>query len=93
MTSPTPIACIDVVELVTDYFEDALPVSSRVGLDAHLGCCADCSTYFAQLRATVRLTHSFGAEDVPDALGHRLLAVFRAWHIEASARHAGVDPP
>ena len=50
------LRCASVVELVTDYLEDALAPSLRSRVDHHLDGCRHCRVYLAQLRATIRLT-------------------------------------
>ena len=39
------LACQELVELVTDYLEDALPPEERARFDAHLAECPGCSNY------------------------------------------------
>jgi anti-sigma factor RsiW len=53
--SPTDLACIEVVELVTEYIEGALPVAEQRGLEAHLEQCDGCAEYLAQMRTVARL--------------------------------------
>ena len=52
------LTCQELVELVTDYFEDALPESERTRFDAHLDECEGCRLYLDQMRTTIRLTAS-----------------------------------
>jgi anti-sigma factor RsiW len=46
------ITCREFVELVTDYFEGALPVETLALTEEHLVMCDWCSTYAAQMRMT-----------------------------------------
>ena len=83
MTQPQPpvndeIACRELVELVTEYLDDALDPSERARVDAHLTDCDGCTTYLDQVRATVAATRGLPAEPVPPALLARLLDAFRA---------------
>jgi anti-sigma factor RsiW len=48
------LTCIEVVELVTAYLDDALPEDARHGFEAHLAGCADCTTYLRQIEVTIR---------------------------------------
>jgi anti-sigma factor RsiW len=66
----TDLTCRELVELVTDYLEGALPAHERVRFEAHLGECESCVAYVEQMRTTVRLTQAAGTADVPgmDAL-------------------------
>ena len=52
------LTCQELVELVTDYFEDALPESERTRFDAHLDECEGCRLYLDQMRTTIRLVQS-----------------------------------
>ncbi len=55
MTPPTPrdIACNELVELITDYLEGALPPDEVAAVEAHLATCRGCANYLAQMRATI----------------------------------------
>jgi hypothetical protein len=73
------ITCKEVVELVTDYLEGALPAGQVSLFEQHLLFCEGCMTYLEQIRVTVSSVGRLGTEDVPDVLRDRLLAVFRDW--------------
>ena len=47
------LACIELVEEVTDYLEDALPAVERERFEAHLAECPFCTDYVDQMRATI----------------------------------------
>jgi anti-sigma factor RsiW len=47
--------CRDLVELVTEYMEGALPAADRVGFEAHLASCPGCLAYLHQMRITIRV--------------------------------------
>jgi anti-sigma factor RsiW len=69
--------CKELVELVTDYLEDALPPAERARVDEHLAECPFCSIYLEQMRATIRAVGHLPEADVsPEAL-RALLNVFR----------------
>ena len=59
-----PLTCQQLVELVTDYFEDALTPAERDRFDAHLKVCPGCETYLEQMRITMRLVRD--AEDLEE---------------------------
>jgi Putative zinc-finger len=59
------VACRELVELVTDYLEEALPRRQRVRLRRHLRDCGDCAHYLEQVRTVVRLTGRLRLEDLP----------------------------
>jgi anti-sigma factor RsiW len=73
---------MEFVEAVTDYLEGAMDRNERARLEAHLRACPGCTTYLAQMRATIDLTGKLRTADV-DALGAdaraELLAAFRAY--------------
>ena len=73
------LACQELVELVTDYLEGALPAAERARFDAHVAACPGCGEYLEQMRATLALTRASGAlEGRPEVDG--LLRAFRDWH-------------
>jgi predicted anti-sigma-YlaC factor YlaD len=47
------ITCQQFVELVTDYFEGALPPRTLSHVEEHLVMCDWCTTYVEQMQATV----------------------------------------
>ena len=51
-----PLTCREVIDLLTDYVEDALPEQERRRVEAHLAICDGCTTYLEQMRETIRLT-------------------------------------
>ena len=71
-----PLTCQQLVELVTDYFEDALTPEERMRFDTHLQVCPGCETYLEQMRITMRLVReSEDLEERPE--GAALLEAFR----------------
>ena len=77
-TVPEPLDCDEFVELVTAYLEDALEPADRQRVLDHLDLCYGCSTYLAQIRATVRAVGDLPAPaGLPDAGRQRLLEAFR----------------
>jgi anti-sigma factor RsiW len=75
--TPRDIACIELVEMLTDYLEGALPSAEVAAVEAHLRSCPPCRTYLAQLRATVRAVGSVPVETLSDEAYDTLLAAFR----------------
>ena len=57
------LACRELVELVTDYLEDALPAAERERFAAHLADCEGCDAYVEQVRATIRLAGRAAAHE------------------------------
>ena len=73
------MACIEVVEVVTDYLEGALPARKRRLLEEHLTGCDGCEAYIEQMRRTIEVSGRLRAEDIPPELGERLLVAFESW--------------
>jgi anti-sigma factor RsiW len=75
------LACVDLVELVTDYLEGALDQQAREAVEEHLRTCDGCRAYLEQMRETSQhLGHvpPDAAEDLPDQARRDLLDAFRA---------------
>lgn len=73
------IACQQLVELVTDYFEESLPPRQRELLEEHLQGCSGCRNYIEQMRQTIRLTGTVQEDEIPTDVRDGLLDVFRKW--------------
>jgi anti-sigma factor RsiW len=82
MTPPANITCRQLVELVTDYLEGALPSEARRRVDAHLGCCEHCGAYLEQMRMTLEVVGHLGPEDLDPRVEQALLGAFREWKDE-----------
>jgi predicted anti-sigma-YlaC factor YlaD len=74
------MACIEVVEVVTDYLEGTMPARKRRLLEEHLTGCDGCTAYLEQMRETISVTGRLEPEDIPPELEERLLAAFREWN-------------
>jgi Putative zinc-finger len=59
-----PVRCVEFVESVTDWIEDALGDGDRLTLEEHLAICPHCTEYVGQLRLAVALLREVG-ETVP----------------------------
>ena len=83
MTGPAStyeeLSCQELVELVTDYLEGALPRELRERFDAHIAHCRGCQTYLAQMRATIRATGELTPESLSAEAERTLLDAFRGW--------------
>jgi anti-sigma factor RsiW len=73
------LSCRELVELVTDYLEGALPAEQRARFEAHLEPCRGCTAYVAQMRATIELVGRLTPEDISPEAEAALLGVFRDW--------------
>ena len=79
MPAPADLTCRELVELVTDYLEGALPSTERARFEAHLADCDDCPLYLGQMRLTIRALGALTEERVPPAAREELLRLFRRW--------------
>ena len=79
MSAVEELSCRELVELVTDYFEDALPASDRERFEDHLARCGGCTRYVDQMRATIAAVGRLEPEAIPAEAEDALLAAFRDW--------------
>jgi anti-sigma factor RsiW len=73
------LSCQELVELVTDYLEGALPDGDRKLLEEHISGCDGCRDYIDQMRATVALASDARRDGLTPAAEEALLAAFRDW--------------
>jgi predicted anti-sigma-YlaC factor YlaD len=57
---PDEVVCEEFVELITDYFEDALPPRKLSHVEEHLVLCDWCRTYLDQMQATIGALGALG---------------------------------
>jgi anti-sigma factor RsiW len=73
------LSCQELVELVTEYLEGALPAEERLRFEGHIGRCGGCKIYLEQMRQTISLLgHLPDGALSPDA-ERDLLEAFRGW--------------
>jgi anti-sigma factor RsiW len=73
------LSCQELVELVTDYFEGALPSGEHARFEAHAERCQGCGVYLEQMRATIDLLGHLPTTALPDGAERELLEAFRGW--------------
>jgi anti-sigma factor RsiW len=71
------LACIDEVELITEYLEGALPDAERRRLEEHLELCHGCTEYLEQMRTVAGSLGGLREAEVPPALRDAVIATFR----------------
>jgi len=76
------LACQQMVELVTDYLEGALPAAGRRRFEHHLAGCGHCTEYLAQMRETIRLTGRLTPEDLTPEMRSDFTDLYRRWRAE-----------
>ena len=67
------LACQELVELVTAYFDGRLSRRDRRRFRAHISGCDHCTAYVEQMRLVIEATGRLREE------GDELLAAFRGW--------------
>lgn len=73
-----PLTCQELVELVTDYFENALGPTDRARFEAHVAECPGCDIYLRQMQTTLELVGATAdLEQRSEVSG--LLDAFRDW--------------
>ena len=73
------MTCREVVQLLTDYLEGALPDADRARVEEHLAGCDACTAFLAQLRIAGRVIAGLATVEGPAALRADLLKAFRDW--------------
>lgn len=77
------LVCQQIVEMVTDYLEGALPGRQRRGFEAHLAGCEHCAEYLEQMRMTILLSGRLRTSDLTPAMREEFSALFASWREEA----------
>lgn len=55
------IRCVDAIELVTAYLDDALDASDLAAFTNHVAGCDGCAVFVDQIKMTIQLTGATGA--------------------------------
>ncbi len=76
--------CSELVRLVTDYLEGALPAPERLRFDEHLAACGDCTAHLDQMRTTISVVGQLREADIPQAARDALLRAFRDWRTQST---------
>jgi hypothetical protein len=81
MTFPIGLTCQELVELVTEYLENALEAELHARFEQHLGICPGCVEYLDQIRLTIRASGYLREETLDPNIRDALLAAFRTWRV------------
>ncbi len=73
------LTCQELVELVTEYLENALTSNDRMRFERHLAECPGCTTYLNQIRKTIQLTGRLTEKHLEPKAKDELLKAFRDW--------------
>jgi anti-sigma factor RsiW len=74
------LTCQELVEIVSDYLEGALPPNERERFEAHLEICEGCRRYLDQMRTTILLAGRLNEKDLDPGARDRLVQLFREWN-------------
>jgi len=87
MSDIADIDCIELVELVTEYLDGALPDTERLRFQHHVDACPGCAEILEHFRAVIRATGALRPDDaagLPSDARARMLTVFREWRVTRS---------
>ena len=79
-TNEEELACQELVEIVNNYLEGALPEADRERFDAHLDICEGCRRYLDQMRTTIRVVGTLTEDDLDPDARDQFLQLFREWN-------------
>jgi len=79
MSGIPEMPCQELVEVITDYLDDALSERDRARFEAHLAECDGCRDYLDQFRQTIALAGRVEPERLPPQTRDQLLSAFRDW--------------
>jgi anti-sigma factor RsiW len=74
------MACQELVELVTAYFDGSLSRADRRRFRAHISGCDHCTAYVEQMRLVIEGTGRLTEDDIDPAAREELLDAFRGWN-------------
>jgi anti-sigma factor RsiW len=66
-TAADDLACRDLVEVITDYFDGAMNDDDRTRFERHLAGCSGCQAVLSQFRTTLQITRRLTEDQVPGA--------------------------
>jgi anti-sigma factor RsiW len=75
--------CQELVEVITDYLDDALPATDRARFEAHLAECDACRDYVDQFGQTIALAGRVEPEQLAPQTRDQLLSAFRDWRVRS----------
>jgi len=73
------LTCRELIEIITEYLEGAMPPAERIRFEDHVKGCTGCTRYLAQMRFTVETLGEIGLENIEPAAKSELMAAFRDW--------------
>ena len=79
MPPQSGLTCRELVELVTDYLDDALSPRDRARFEGHLSSCPGCGVHLDQMRQTLAVLGRLDEDTLEPAVIDSLLEAFRGW--------------
>jgi anti-sigma factor RsiW len=76
-TNAADLACVEAVELMTDYLERTLSPAAAQRLERHLEFCSGCDEYLEQMRTLAGSLGDLSSDSLPAEMRERLIAAFR----------------
>jgi len=77
--NPNELNCQEVVELVTDYLEQALLPEKQAQFEEHIEECPGCDTYLEQVQQTILMLRKLSEQQTFPETKQDLLELFRNW--------------
>lgn len=71
--------CQEVVELVTDYLEQALLPEMQAQFEEHIAECPGCDTYLEQVQQTIMMLRKLTEQQMFPKTKQELVEIFRNW--------------
>ena len=78
--NPNELNCQEVVELVTDYLEQALLPEKQAQFEEHIEECPGCDTYLEQVQQTIMMLRKLSEQQTFPETKQDLLEIFRNWN-------------
>ena len=73
------LSCRELVDLVSDYLEGALPAAAHARFETHIAGCDDCAAYLRQMRETLAVLGTLPADALSREAEDDLRVAFRDW--------------
>ncbi len=86
--SDEALNCQELVELVTEYLDGALPAPDRDRFEGHVATCPNCERYLRQMRFTITTMGRLTERDIAPSARDQLLLLFRNWKREPGSANS-----
>jgi anti-sigma factor RsiW len=77
------LTCEELVELVSEYLDDALAPQERARFEEHIATCPPCHSHLDQMRQTITVLGHLSEDRLPTRATDDLLEAFRGWKADA----------